>query len=195
MKYLIKIVLAENDDPVVWRRISIPVHFNFHMLHMAIQAAMGWRDSHLYGFSEHGMSDLISITSPYDEESGIDARTVPIDRILLGFHNSGIMGDNLRPLIYIYDYGDHWEHHLYVEGVIHEAGKKAELLGGEGACPPEDCGSFTGFMDLKQSLRTGEVSQMHGESWIPWLKGMGYRNYDPDVFDVEKARKAVKRIG
>jgi hypothetical protein len=195
MQAIIRIELADIDDPVVWRRISVPFHFHFHQLHLVIQSAMGWRDSHFYSFSENGFGDLIAITSPYDEESGIDARNVPTGKLLLSVYNSGIMREAPRPLVYIYDYGDSWEHLLFVEAVTPEQSKKADLIDGAGACPPEDSGGLPGFQDLKKSLRTGRVSEIHGESWIPWLNETGYRKYDPEVFDLERARKGVRRVG
>ena len=194
MKAVIRIELVGIDDPVVWRRFIMPVHFSFHQLHLVIQAAMGWKDSHLYSFSENGLSDILSITSPYNEETGIDGRTVPATKIMWAMYNSGIFNEPRQTLTYIYDYGDHWEHKLDVENIIHDEGKKADLIDGAGACPPEDCGGIPGFADIKRSIRTGEPSEIHGESWLPWLKGMGYKNFNPAVFDVAKARKAVRRI-
>jgi hypothetical protein len=48
--YRFKIVLAEVEPPV-WRRIEVPGSYSFWDLHVAIQDAMGWSDSHLHEFS------------------------------------------------------------------------------------------------------------------------------------------------
>jgi len=192
MNFVIKITLKGISDPTIWRRVAVPDHLNFHQLHQVIQVAMGWRDSHLYCFTEHKLGDLITITSPYDEEFGIDARKVPIDKILLGIYNSGVMDGPRTPLTYIYDYGDHWVHEIDVEEVRSDELVHCELLEGEGSCPPEDCGGLHGFMDIKESLRTGAPSKIHGDSYLPWLNGTGYKNYNPTVFDL---RNTAMRVG
>ena len=37
-------------DPLVWRRIRVPIHYSFWDLHIAIQDAMGWLDYRLHEF-------------------------------------------------------------------------------------------------------------------------------------------------
>ena len=40
-----------DTSPVVWRRIQVPADYSFWDLHVAIQDAMGWTDSHLHDFT------------------------------------------------------------------------------------------------------------------------------------------------
>ena len=47
--YQFKITLEELDPPI-WRRIQVPETYSFWDLHVAIQDAMGWTDSHLHQF-------------------------------------------------------------------------------------------------------------------------------------------------
>ena len=44
-----KITLLELH-PKIWRRIQVPKTYTFWELHVAIQDAMGWTDSHLHMF-------------------------------------------------------------------------------------------------------------------------------------------------
>src|SRR5512144_1316118 len=44
-----KLVLQETR-PEIWRRIQVPSTYTFWDLHVAIQDAMGWLDSHLHEF-------------------------------------------------------------------------------------------------------------------------------------------------
>ena len=37
-------------DPLVWRRIRLPIHYSFWDLHVAIQDAMSWFEYHLHEF-------------------------------------------------------------------------------------------------------------------------------------------------
>src|SRR4029077_3964322 len=43
-------VALDDIEPPVWRRIQIPSTFQFFELHVALQDAMGWRDTHLHEF-------------------------------------------------------------------------------------------------------------------------------------------------
>ena len=38
----------DGTDPEVWRRIAVPGAYTFWDLHVAVQDAMGWNDSHLH---------------------------------------------------------------------------------------------------------------------------------------------------
>lgn len=194
MHFILHVELTRVDDPVVWRTKSVPEGITFHQLHKLLQAAMGWKDCHLYRFSERGMQDMISITSPYDEESGVDARKVLIDKIMMDYLNSDFIREERKRLSYIYDYGDHWEHAIEVTGVKDLFNTGGMLHDGEGACPPEDCGSTHGFQDLKESVRSDRPWMIHGESYTAWLDGNGYKNYDPDKFDVKAAEERVRKV-
>ena len=43
----IKIELKDSE-PLIWRRVVIPIEMTFEKLHIAIQLAMGWQDYNLY---------------------------------------------------------------------------------------------------------------------------------------------------
>ncbi len=187
----LKISLQGTRNPEVWRRIKVPLQFNFEQLHQVIQASMGWRNAHLYSFSENAHGDLLRITSRYEEDGPIFADQVEIGPILMNLYNWQLMHGKKKAMVYLYDYGDSWEHTITVEDFIRENGNKPEILDGQGACPPEDCGGIFGFEDLKECLVTGSPSKLHGERWEPWLKECGYKNYDPSVFDLKAAKKRL----
>ncbi len=195
MYFVIKIELTDISNPKIWRRIKVPGHYTFDQLHHVIQAAMGWQDIHLYRFMENDIYDTITLSSPYDEDYGINAETVKIDNLLFQFHDTGCMDRARKKLKYWYDYGDSWLHEIDVEEVIYEDLPQAKIVAGKGACPPENCGGTSGFEDIKESLRTGAPSVIHNESWVPWLEGCGYKGYDPDVYDIKAARRGVKKVG
>ena len=44
------LIVLPRTDPLVWRRIQVPETYSFWDLHVAIQDAMGWNDSHLHEF-------------------------------------------------------------------------------------------------------------------------------------------------
>lgn len=51
------------------------------------------------------------------------------------------------PLLYIYDFGDNWEHRIAIEDVRDPAPGQLYpcLVEAEGRCPPEDIGGFPGY--------------------------------------------------
>lgn len=63
--YQFKITLEE-VGPTIWRRIQVPESYSFWDLHVAIQDAMGWRDSHLHEFTiTNPKTALKGIMPPY----------------------------------------------------------------------------------------------------------------------------------
>ena len=87
-------------------------------------------------------------------------------------------------------FGDGWEHELAVEAsaAADAARVYPECTGGEGACPPEDCGGPGGFVDLKELLAgppSPEREEMH--AWA----GEGY---DPAHFDLAAANAAAGSV-
>ena len=190
----LKIELLGVTKPKVWRLIKVSPDIKFHKLHLMIQAAFGWHDSHLYQFSENGFDSLITICSPYQDDGGLKATEIPIGPIVLNMHNSLLFDRKLaQKLIYIYDYGDYWEHEITAIS-FDDSKSKTQLIKGSGACPPEDCGGVHGYKDLKKSLLTGEPSEIHGEHWNDWLVGNGYEDFDPNIFDIEEAQRQLRQI-
>src|ERR1035441_5443349 len=51
--YQLKITLLEIDPPI-WRRIQVPSTIPLCCLHDALQAVLGWTDSHLHQFEKDG---------------------------------------------------------------------------------------------------------------------------------------------
>jgi Plasmid pRiA4b ORF-3-like protein len=43
-------VTLEDVEPAVMRRLDVPLTIRLDRLHLALQAAMGWTNSHLYEF-------------------------------------------------------------------------------------------------------------------------------------------------
>ena len=56
--YQLKIELLE-IEPLIWRRVLVPGSVTLGQLHMVIQFAMGWANTHLHEFivGEHSYSD------------------------------------------------------------------------------------------------------------------------------------------
>ena len=76
---------------------------------------------------------------------------------------------------YLYDYGDSWLHTIKLEGYIfREKGVKYPIcIGGERACPPEDCGGVPGYDNVVKTLSDPtnddyeEMKTWVGKDWNP----------------------------
>jgi len=132
--------------PTVLRRVEVAFDIRLDRLHLVIQAAMGWTNSHLYELraGDAGWS------TPYpDADWGagdfFDARKARLGDILEDI--------GTKKLVYLYDFGDGWEHTIKVErladpepGVLYP-----RLIEVSGRCPPEDCGGPLGLCRTPRS--------------------------------------------
>lgn len=95
-------------------------------------------------------------------------------------------------IIYQYDFGDSWNHQLRFERIVDEEELLFEVprcIAGENACPPEDCGGFPGFQNLKEIIANPEHEEH--QSMIYWLEEF-YPNYDPKEFSLGAVNKILK---
>lgn len=138
----LKITLKKVSKPPVWRRVHVPADTTFATLHAIIQAAFGWSDTHLHMFEYDG--EQIGVPDPDWGNDCADEADTTLDQVLLG------PKDRVR---YTYDFGDDWEHDIVLEKVLQPdtEDRRAVLITGKGACPPEDCGGPWGYAELKEA--------------------------------------------
>jgi len=186
--YQFKVAL-KGISPQIWRRIQVPENYSFWDLHVAIQDAMGWFDYHLHSFrvigKESGNKTEIGI--PEEEISSTAPETIPgwEAAIIDHFPEVGVTAD------YEYDFGDGWVHEVVLEGIFlsDQEMQYPLCIGGERACPVEDCGGVHGYDRLLCALSSPENEEY--EELLIWLG----KKFDPDefaqdtvVFDDPKAR-------
>ena len=165
--YVIKIFLYE-IEPLIWRRFCVPEDLSFAELHQVIQKAMGWgnEQSHQfrYGKGKH-LKEVIADTR--DQVGPGDEFTEEKDITIKEF-----IGRRRLPirLMYRYDFFDEWTHELVIEEK-REDEETLEMLGGERACPPEDCGGAFGYKECFEGL-------------AQWMND----DYDPEVFDLKSVK-------
>lgn len=178
--YQFKITL-EDISPEIWRRILVPPDYTFWDLHVAIQDAMGWHDSHLHVFRirrKHARN-FVEIGIPYEDSYEEDTILPGWQvEILTFFNDLGIAAE------YEYDFGDSWKHLVLLEGyMVREKGVKYPCcIGGERACPPEDCGGVSGYYHLLEIM--SDPTHEEYEEMIEWLG----RKYDPEDFNPQRVR-------
>ncbi|MDD2676925.1 MAG: plasmid pRiA4b ORF-3 family protein [Methylacidiphilaceae bacterium] len=168
---VLKITLDE-VKPLVSRRLEMPLSIRLDRLHLAIQAAMGWNNSHLYEIrvkdTRWGVPD-----PDWGDEGPLDARKARLIDVLEHL--------DTKTLKYVYDFGDDWEHTIKIErftdpvpGVVYPRLTKAA-----GRCPLEDVGGPWGYAELLAALSDpGHERHAEFKEWIP-------EDFDPNVIDAD----------
>lgn len=142
--------------PLVTRRLAVPSRIRLDDLHEAIGSAMGWHGDHMYAFEIEG-GRIVDPRSD-DDCPAADETYLP-----------QLANEPGQEFVYRYDFGDDWQHKVTVEEIkaVDPAANGVRLLGGEGACPPEDCGGVHRYRELVAAL-ADEAHPAHGEA-VEWL--------------------------
>jgi hypothetical protein len=179
--YQLKVTL-KHVRPPVWRRLLVPSDIRLDKLHLVLQRAMGWHNSHLHEFS---LGDRrIGGRSPIDHREDADLEDEREVRL------NELVGPG-QALHYEYDFGDGWRHKVSVEKVLEPSPSHAspQCVGGARACPPEDCGGPAGYEHLLMVLKDPTHQEHAGlHSWIGGT-------FDPEAFDPTRVNAALRLLG
>lgn len=167
-------------EPPIWRILQVPSAISLRQLHNALQAAMGWTNSHLHEFTVGGQS--YGRTKPRAEPSPhlLSDRSATL---------AGVAPDVGTSFNYNYDFGDDWNHQITVDAFI-PAGAAAHVvisLDGDRACSPEDCGGPSGYARLLEAL--DDPDDEEHEEMQAWAGPLS-----PDVFDLSAANRRLAKI-
>lgn len=151
-------VTLEFVEPPVTRTLQVPHTIRLDRLHLTLQAAMGWTNSHLYIFEAAGVTWGV----PDPELGGAD---LPASKTSLA---QVIEDTDVHTVRYVYDLGDGWEHRLQI-------GKITPLVPGElyprltevsGQCPPEDVGGPPGYEEFCAAMKDpNHPEHVHLKDW------------------------------
>ena len=160
-------VSLRGSRPPIWRRLIVPGSATLADLHVAIQAAMGWEDSHLHHFDVDGRH--------YGDRSILD-EVADERRLTL----NGLLNTAAQRFSYTYDFGDDWEHIITIEKVAYTdtAPSGPICIAGKRACPPEDCGGIWGYYHLLEVLADPNHPEYKDQK--EWVDD----NFDPEAFDL-----------
>src|SRR5271155_806397 len=96
---ILRLKVTLNDvEPKVLRRIEVPADIKLDRLHLTMQAALGWTNSHHFEIRARDVG--WGLPSPDWPDGPLDAR------------KANLIDVTLR---YLYDYGDGWEHTIKIE--------------------------------------------------------------------------------
>jgi hypothetical protein len=186
MTYQFKITLKHTSDPKVWRRITVPSNISFYDFHVVIQVVFGWENAHLFVFSPKGWASYPQIEEIIDEDQELlspDSQSA--DEVKL----SDIFKKEKQKFTYIYDFGDDWHHDIVLEKILTEKSMYPLLLGGKGACPPEDCGGPGGYMQLREVL--ADKSNPDYEEYKEWYIHEDQGHWNADKFDIQEKKQLL----
>ena len=164
------------EDRNAVRKIRVGANITFERLHRIIQAAYQWQDSHLYEFrlyKEGVLGEDVSVDIVMEKDPDLDRKKPRLAR-------RAKLCDYLhehRHMLYLYDFGDYWEHCIDVVGSSDDyEGELPELLAGENDAPPEDVGGTTGFARFLEIM--GQPEHEEHEDMKGWAESLGWERFN-----------------
>ena len=120
-------VTLEDVEPAVLRRLDVPLGLRLDRLHLVLQAALGWTDSHLYSFGAGGTEWGVP-----DPEPCCGARSAAEATL-----RDVVEGMGAGTIRHLYDFGDGRDHAIRIERVADpEPGRRyPRLIGLQGKRP------------------------------------------------------------
>lgn len=165
-------IRLQHVNPEVVRQIQVPKSLTFDQLHMAIQEAMGWQSYHLYEFQDNG----ISITAPNDETEFSEATWDATQH-----HLNEFPWQEGHIFTYIYDFGDYWVHTIRIDKRLYSPLSRPRVIGGAGACPPEDVGGPPGYRMFLEALE--DPAHPEHDTYVNWSQGHYNREFSVEQAD------------
>lgn len=165
-------------EPAVWRRVRVPGDFYLRMFHLVLQAVMGWENRHFHEFVSADQKRYGDVDGDVPQPGVLDETQ---------YRLSDIFSEPGDRCLYLYDFGDDWSHELVLEAVS-EAGPEDQpvlCLGGQGACPPEDCGGVPGYIELLEQF--DDLDAVGHDDAVDLLG----EDFDPEAFDFDAFNKLV----
>lgn len=190
-------------EPEIWRTIDVDDSLTLAQLHVVLQAAFGWQNSHLHRFtdgdpwaSRHGIPrigrtprawvDVWSLGEGTDEDNEEDEADTTVRE---AFEHDG-------PLWYTYDMGDSWIHEIQL--IDRDTAKPGEpvasIVIGERRAPFEDSGGVGGYVELVDIL--ADPSHPRHREMKDWAEGAAgfWGVLDPEDADLAGAQAELAQL-
>lgn len=176
-------VVLDDVEPLVMRRLEVPLSLRLDRLHQVLQVAMGWTDSHLYEFRIRGIGFGVADPEWGDGDGPLDARKATLVNVI---------GDTgAKSFKYLYDFGDGWEHSVTIERIVPASIglDYPRLLDASGACPPEDIGGPWGYQEARDALADPN-HERHTEMAEWW----DATRLDPTIIDIPAIEAGLLKL-
>jgi hypothetical protein len=183
--------------PPVWRRLELASDLMLDELHGILQVTFDWHDVHLHQFGAGPTSfydrETEYFLSEYAIEEGDDEGAPEADVRL-----DEVLAEPGDRLVYVYDFGDGWEHVIKLEAVLPRDARalRAVCTKGRQPSPAEDCGGIWAYNAITAA---SDPSSRHHQEAIDELA----RVFGPDVdldrmrpipFDVDEVNAALADV-
>jgi hypothetical protein len=171
-------ITLDDVKPTVLRRIEVPFDIRLDRLHLTLQAAIGWTNSHLYEIRAGDVG--WGMTDPDWGDGPLDARKARlVDAV-----------EDTKTLRYLYDFGDGWEHTIKVERLIDAEPNLIypRLIEAIGRCPPEDVGGPWGYPEFLDAIHDPKHKR-HAE-FSEWIGD----DFDPNFVDIDGLTNEVTAL-
>lgn len=169
-------------EPAVWRQVRIPGDSHLRLVHLVLQMAMGWENRHLHEFVSADRKRYVDFDGYEPQENELDENMYTLKDLV------SEPGDRC---LYLYDFGDDWTHEIVLEAVSEievEPAEQFRCLGGEGACPPEDCGGVPGYLELLEQFN--DLDALGHDEAVDLLG----ETFDPEAFDCGRFNTRVENM-
>jgi hypothetical protein len=173
-------ITLDDVEPTVLRRIEVPLAIRLDRLHLTIQAAMGWTNSHLYELRARDVG--WGVPDPDWGDGLLDASKA---KLIDALKDVGV-----KTLRYLYDFGDGWEHTIKIERIVDsEPGALyPRLIEAAGRCPPEDVGGPWGYAELLAAV--DDPKHERHANLGDWIEG----GFDPKVANIDARNQEVEAL-
>ena len=170
-------VTLQDIEPAVTRTLQVPADIRLDRLHLTLQVAMGWTNSHLYMFEAARATWGIA-----DPDFG--GEDLPANKTTLG---QVIEDTGKKTINYIYDFGDNWEHRIKIGRITDPAPGELypRLIEVTGKCPPEDVGGFPGYYGFLDAM--ADPKHPEHDHLKDWYGG----TFDPNQPETDKLKLEV----
>ena len=173
-------IKLDDVGPAILRRVQVPVTIRLDRLHLVLQVAMGWTNSHLYEIRARDVG--WGMPNPDFGDGPLDASKARLIDVLEDV--------GARALKYLYDFGDGWEHSVRIERITDAVPGVTypRLVEATGRCPPEDVGGPWGYREFLDAIADPDDEE-HAER-LEWIGG----SFDPTTVDLQALTKAVNSL-
>lgn len=171
-------VTLDDVTPTVMRRIEVPFDIRLDRLHLVLQTALGWTNSHLYEFRIDDVG--FGIPDPEWCDGPLDARKATLEKV--------ITDTGAKTFKYLYDFGDGWEHSIKIERILPAMPdlESVNLIEAIGRCPPEDVGGPGGYQEFLEAIV--DPGHEHHRELKQWW---GSASFDPNTINNHQIEKAL----
>ena len=174
-------IKLDHIEPVIWRRVEVPITTSLKGLHDVIQAVMLFKDYHLFEFNAGGKRYAVP-----DPEWDFGADTYAARNVRIG----ALVDRGITTFTYTSDFGDDWRHSITVEAVTDAdpAVEYPRFLDGDRRAPPEDVGGLPGLEDVLNAM--SKPRHVQHRKVVDWDGG----RFEPNDIGVDTITERIAKL-